>query len=60
MTTHSRESTDPLVAALHGDEDAQAALAEDVCEHAGHDWADVGGGLQICMTCTTERDDPDV
>jgi hypothetical protein len=55
----SRESFDPLVRALHGDEDAQHALAEDVCECAGHDWADAGGGMQMCVNCATERDDPD-
>ncbi len=25
------------------------------CEHVGHDWADAGGGLLICMACQAER-----
>lgn len=28
------------------------------CEFAGHIWEDMGGGMQICMVCETERDKP--
>lgn len=26
--------------------------------HAGHVWEDMGGGMQICMVCELERDEP--
>lgn len=42
-------------AAFRGDEAASRALAEDVCDQAGHDWADAGGGLEICGWCAAER-----
>jgi hypothetical protein len=28
------------------------------CEHAGHAWADAGGGIQVCMVCETMRETP--
>lgn len=28
--------------------------ADSICAYAGHDWADAGGGLRICTTCTEE------
>jgi hypothetical protein len=27
----------------------------EVCEHAGHDYAEAGGGLLICTVCTSEK-----
>lgn len=35
------------------------ANRETICEHAGHEWEDMGGGMQICVVCTEERDGPD-
>jgi hypothetical protein len=26
-----------------------------VCEFAGHEWEDAGGGLEICVECQVER-----
>jgi hypothetical protein len=43
------------------DREALDALAEmerdgaEVCEYAGHEWADAGGGLLICEVCTAEK-----
>jgi hypothetical protein len=43
------------------DDDALAVLAdmeanaETICEHAGHEWGDAGGGLLICTVCTAEK-----
>lgn len=34
-----------------------------VCEYAGHEWRDAGGGLEICLVCEAERwaaDEPTV
>jgi hypothetical protein len=25
------------------------------CDHTGHDWADAGGGLLICLACEAEE-----
>lgn len=30
----------------------------DTCGHAGHEWVDAGGGVDICMTCEVMRDRP--
>lgn len=27
-----------------------------ICDFAGHDWEDMGGGMQICSECLTERE----
>lgn len=40
---------------LRGDEAASKALAEDVCDHAGHEFEDAGGGLEMCVECGAER-----
>lgn len=32
-----------------------ASEQSDYCEHAGHEWVDAGGGLQMCMVCEAER-----
>ena len=32
-----------------------AAVGAEVCEHAGHEWADAGGGLAICVVCQAEE-----
>ena len=29
-----------------------------ICEFAGHEWEDAGGGVEICTECQTERDAP--
>lgn len=26
-----------------------------ICDFAGHDWSDAGGGLEICTECQAER-----
>ncbi len=26
-----------------------------ICDFSGHDYVDAGGGLEICITCQTER-----
>lgn len=28
---------------------------EGVCDFAGHEWGDAGGGLEICTVCQAER-----
>lgn len=28
---------------------------EAYCDHAGHDWQEAGGGLEICSICEEER-----
>jgi hypothetical protein len=28
---------------------------EEVCEYAGHEWGDAGGGLLICAVCQAEK-----
>lgn len=33
--------------------DCEAGMRE-LCEHEGHDFADAGGGLLICMRCRAE------
>lgn len=30
-----------------------------MCEYAGHEWAEMGGGMQVCMCCEIERETPD-
>lgn len=30
-----------------------------ICEYAGHEWGDAGGGLLICTVCTAEKWDDD-
>jgi hypothetical protein len=35
--------------------DAQEAAQKAVCDHAGHEWVDAGGGLSICSQCGKER-----
>jgi hypothetical protein len=52
-------------AGYQGDEAKQvAAMLEEgerertlgpLCDYSGHDWADAGGGLEICMACQAER-----
>lgn len=44
---------------LHGKshEEIMELLAR-TCEYAGHVWEDMGGGMQICMVCELERDEP--
>ncbi len=27
----------------------------ETCEYAGHEWAPMGGGMEVCMTCEEER-----
>lgn len=34
-------------------------IARDQCEYSGHFWSDMGGGMQICTLCMTERETPD-
>lgn len=34
-------------------------MPDDLCDFSGHDWAPMGGGMQICMICEREREDPD-
>lgn len=29
--------------------------AETVCDFAGHEWAEAGGGLLICTVCRAEK-----
>lgn len=29
-----------------------------ICEFAGHEWEDAGGGVEICTECQEERDAP--
>jgi hypothetical protein len=42
-----------------GDGDMFGALADVVCEYAGHEWVDAGGGVDICGVCEAMRDRPD-
>lgn len=52
-------------AGYRGDEAAQVARTleeqereralEPLCEDVGHDWADAGGGLEVCMACEAQR-----
>lgn len=37
------------------DEAREHFESEAVCEFAGHDWADAGGGLLICINCQEEK-----
>lgn len=30
----------------------------DYCGHAGHEWIDAGGGMQICAVCEAMRETP--
>lgn len=31
----------------------------EICEeYAGHEWAPMGGGMEICMRCEMEREQP--
>lgn len=30
-----------------------------ICEHAGHEWGDAGGGLLVCVRCDAEKWDDD-
>lgn len=34
-------------------------LAEVVCEHAGHEWVDAGGGMDLCAVCESQRERPE-
>jgi hypothetical protein len=36
-------------------EEMVSASETTLCEYAGHDWADAGGGLLICVVCRSER-----
>jgi hypothetical protein len=29
--------------------------AAEMCEYAGHEWGDAGGGLRICLVCEAEE-----
>lgn len=29
----------------------------ETCDYAGHEWADAGGGLSICLVCEAEKFD---
>jgi hypothetical protein len=35
--------------------DDHMQIAEAVCEYAGHEWGDAGGGLLICTVCEAEK-----
>jgi hypothetical protein len=37
--------------------EAMAENDSELCEHAGHEWADAGGGLLVCIVCLTEKRD---
>lgn len=32
------------------------AFASTVCQHAGHQWTDAGGGFDICAACEAMRE----
>lgn len=34
-------------------------IGTDICEYAGHDWIEAGGGLLICGWCDAEQWDDD-
>lgn len=34
--------------------EAEQDQAEQICEFAGHEWGDAGGGLQVCLRCEAE------
>jgi len=29
------------------------------CDFAGHEWEDMGGGMEVCSECFAEREAPD-
>jgi hypothetical protein len=29
-----------------------------ICEFAGHEWEDTGGGMEVCSECFEERETP--
>jgi hypothetical protein len=43
-----------------GSREARTALrppspVNELCEFAGHEWEDAGGGLEICVECEADR-----
>lgn len=34
---------------------AEPSPCEFLCDFAGHEWEDAGGGLEICVECEAER-----
>lgn len=55
MTMRDLESTDPEGAARLARDAELGPSAQEICEYEGHEYADAGGGLEICMRCETER-----
>lgn len=40
------------------EDDDGYAPDEGLCDWVGHEWEDMGGGMEICSACLTEREAP--